>query len=1059
MNPSAAIPAQTAVGPDQWQEEYTVWLDKKQPRFPYAWQRRYFLLRSSLSDGCQLLYFATPPSTPNVEVITARGALDLSQVQLLEQAEAEPSKAIFILQAPYIGRKPARGIKQLRLRAASSVACEHAIGNIREIVLKGIRTTRPSIVTWKLSEVASWFALFGVTPATCPAVRHINGEMLRSLSSRSFTAWGMALPKVLQQHILCELQAYPARTTLTPGEALANTEPYECPSGEVPCDARVPDVLAPPKNPKAHPPSAISAAHDPEQPLSPALSNPTDDYRGVNRTPPCCPQSAATENTCLPPLTVHGTDDAADWDADSPCTMEAIRLAVDAELADAVPPRLLLGPSPECSPEPKPEPELEGNLAPRGGAPSQGLKAKLLELEELVGSISPRSRPTTEDRPRGGGARKLHGRPMVGSGLPGHTVSTAPLEEAPLQGCRPAVNSVDGCSGVTIESPATANRCAGAAVRAHTYAGAGRSGRSIRRDGSAASCETVWAEVGWTKVSTLEEVAAALATWERLGRRSESIAFIRGVLEQWHRGGRGEGGTFGASCTRFLLALMSFMIGSTLKGAEELDQCIKSLRRAEHEEQADTARFIAEGSRMLRALDQLRFAVVGRARVGKGMGMVVATAAADGSMRIWDLSMEGDDCHGRLASRLGMTTKQVQSAVEVRTWGRFLRWSEHQALNMGSGAAPLEYAALQGRSCAVLSSDGSPVWINRNLHTFALGFSVRCCTFSPDGMLLAIGGTAAATPCLRVFDTYTWAEERTVHLVIWPEAAPASLASGNELATPAAVTRCRFDPAGMTLVAAVNDGQLVAWSSGSWGEVGQTALRNAIHDGAITCFAFCPDGHLLVIFSQGGTMQVLDTRMWAPLQALPGPPGPAFVTCCEFSPDGARLVAGSSQGRIYIWDVAGRALRVLDTEGSALTSCVFSPCGKKLVSGHTAGVLQIWEIHGSNGAACQAGADDNADCQLRKVKTLTCVDKECPLGDVASCSFTADGSHVVACAVSGACSEAAGGAPVTGAEQRSIAAEGTRVTIKVWDARTWIEVRQHLPLEELQSGLAAVYGA
>jgi WD40 repeat protein len=109
--------------------------------------------------------------------------------------------------------------------------------------------------------------------------------------------------------------------------------------------------------------------------------------------------------------------------------------------------------------------------------------------------------------------------------------------------------------------------------------------------------------------------------------------------------------------------------------------------------------------------------------------------------------------------------------------------------------------------------------------------------------------------------------------------------------------------------------------------------------------AFAPDGkHLLSSLAEYGSdplaLTALATR--EPVRLFWGADG--RFTSVAFSPDGQLLAAGNENGRVRLWTVGGRLVRVLDGHQGPVWSLSFAPDGKTLATAGQDGTARLWEL-------------------------------------------------------------------------------------------------------------------
>jgi len=107
-----------------------------------------------------------------------------------------------------------------------------------------------------------------------------------------------------------------------------------------------------------------------------------------------------------------------------------------------------------------------------------------------------------------------------------------------------------------------------------------------------------------------------------------------------------------------------------------------------------------------------------------------------------------------------------------------------------------------------------------------------------------------------------------------------------------------WSPDGVLLAVARDDGSVLILDGGTYATVRELPAE----DSRLRTYsvAFSPDGRLLATGSQAGTITLWDTLRWKPLLVLRG--HEQYVFALDWSPDGTRLASTSGDGTVRVWD-------------------------------------------------------------------------------------------------------------------------------------------------------------
>src|SRR5262245_26047837 len=215
-------------------------------------------------------------------------------------------------------------------------------------------------------------------------------------------------------------------------------------------------------------------------------------------------------------------------------------------------------------------------------------------------------------------------------------------------------------------------------------------------------------------------------------------------------------------------------------------------------------------------------------------------------------------------------------------------------------------------------------------------FSVRGVAFSPDGKMVATGGTKPGPkPGIRVAVAALW-----------------EVATGKQVCTLESSTGTLsglvFSPDGKLLAVATQEfpliGNVTLWDLPT-GKVHSTLEANGVD-----CLAFSPDGKTLaagcVANYHEGKKEHHHVRLWevGAAKDLHYLRHECRVYCVAFSSDGKTVASGSDCGELKLWDAAtGKERVALPGQPSYVFSVAFSKDAKTLVSTTRDGLVKCWD--------------------------------------------------------------------------------------------------------------------
>ncbi|CDO76417.1 hypothetical protein BN946_scf184925.g4 [Trametes cinnabarina] len=197
-----------------------------------------------------------------------------------------------------------------------------------------------------------------------------------------------------------------------------------------------------------------------------------------------------------------------------------------------------------------------------------------------------------------------------------------------------------------------------------------------------------------------------------------------------------------------------------------------------------------------------------------------------------------------------------------------------------------------------------------NIHQHAA--TVTFITFSPDGRLMATGGTEQIC--------YIWEVDKL------SERRPKTILRGHR----GTIFAASFSDDGGRIVTASDDCSCRIWST----ENGAEFVRLHEHTAPVWSACFSPDGQRVVSGSSDSTVLVCDSWTGERVISLEGHDN--MVNQVTYSPDGRFIASASSDNTVRLWDAkdpSGNCLTTYNEHSDNVTEVRFSPDGTTLASG------------------------------------------------------------------------------------------------------------------------------
>ena len=212
----------------------------------------------------------------------------------------------------------------------------------------------------------------------------------------------------------------------------------------------------------------------------------------------------------------------------------------------------------------------------------------------------------------------------------------------------------------------------------------------------------------------------------------------------------------------------------------------------------------------------------------------------------------------------------------------------------------------------------------------ALGtaFAINAIAWTPDGARIAAAGGTPFT--IAFYDSTPQAEGDRART-------PAALFEGHT----AAIDGLAFAPGGVLLTSS-QDNTLRAWNLGTGIEIRRLSpAPSAAFSSAFNSVDWSPDGVLVATGGSDGTLRTWDPASGENQLLVSAHTGQ--ITSLDWSPGGNWIATGGSDNFTRVWDAAtGEPVQEVRSEGGQVNAVAFSPFGNLLASGGFFRIVQVW---------------------------------------------------------------------------------------------------------------------
>lgn len=362
-------------------------------------------------------------------------------------------------------------------------------------------------------------------------------------------------------------------------------------------------------------------------------------------------------------------------------------------------------------------------------------------------------------------------------------------------------------------------------------------------------------------------------------------------------------------------------------------------------------------------------------------GTRIATASADGKVKIWDATagkelLSIDAANGTVwyaaFSPNGKLLATAGSDKLAHIWDATTGKELQTLASHKDEVYHIEFSPDSSRVATVSPDGTAKLWdvsTGKVLLTLNQGEGARpyWVTFSPDGSRIAVANTADdSVGWASIWDAGTGKELVTLprqagyvnsvafspdgaHIVTTSEDQTARIwdsTTGKELLTlysqTASIANAAYSPDGKNIATAKGDRHIIIWDAFT----GQELLSVPAHNGDILTVAYSPDGTRLVTASRDQTAKVWSVGPSREYRTFIN--GPAIASAVgaklAYSPDGNRLAVAYSDPIAKIWNMTtGKLQSSLTGHTDGVSFVAYNSDGSRLATAARDGTAKVWD--------------------------------------------------------------------------------------------------------------------